>query len=114
MPDSQPELERVVRTCGGEGRAVGRERYAVHIASVSGEGADFGAGGDVPELEGVVSTCRGQGRAVGRERYTPHSVSVSGEGADFGAGGDVPELRVLSQLAEARVVPSGDNATPNT
>ena len=108
-----PQPHRLVGTAGGDARAVGAERHAVHRVRVAGQRlADGLAGVRVPHPHRLVDAAGDDALPVGAERHAAHPVRVAGERlADGSAGAASHSRTVLSELPETIRVPSGLNAT---
>ena len=93
-----------------------------HGAGVAGQGlaqrARVRRVGEIPQPRGAVPTAGGQGVPVATERHAINGAGVAGQGGPGGPGcaGSVRfhNRTVSSPLPEARVCPSGLNATLDT
>ena len=93
----------------------GEKATRVNPPVMPGQGGALLAGFHIPQLDGLIIACRGQGLAV---RGKGHRVNL----AEYARSGwrapgrfaTSHSLMVLSSLAEARVLPSGEKATEST
>ena len=107
LPD-KPDLHGFIVAGRGDAAPIGRPRdraYPIAMAAIAKPGI---AARSIPHVRGLVA-CRDELPAIGRPYHRVHYLGMSGINEQ-----EIPIRTVLSSLAEAIRLPSGDHATALT